>query len=384
MAWVLPGSFLNSNYGIGMHATLTSRFGRVVAIRLGDRIFLSEGTEERTVLLLCSGYGQSSDRLEIGYCESIVDLAGSLYQDNQVGGFAGVAFPRIGDFEDQHEQSNFYRIFTQRSDVVDLGQLCKVLIGTVTGANWFFVISKSQAENKGITSECLRPILSKFGHLSGLELTTDDVTLLCEKDKRCLLFYVQNEEQTSDKAVAYMATFPEETRKKNRTFQRRQNRWLAADDGRIPDGFFSYMTHDGPRLVINDAKVNSTNSIHRVYFAENISPIIRKLVVISLCTTFSQLSAEIEGRSYGSGVLKIEPSEAKKIKLILPEGKMEEEINLVFTQMDLCFRSGEQDQARILADQFIFGDSEEVNNQAIGSLFAELIVYRNRRKRSKS
>lgn len=369
MAWVLPVSFLLSNYGKELHSVLKSHFGRVLAIRLGDRIFLTEGTEERTVLLLCSEYGQSTDLLESHFFKSIDDLSTKLENANFV----------------EYDQPSIYRtLISQRSDVIALGQLCNVLIGTVTGANKFFIMTKSQAEERGLTSEYLRPILSKFFHISGLTMTLDDVAELCEKDKRCLLFSASDEENVSDEALAYMATFPQELRKKNSTFKRRQNRWLAADDGRIPDAFFSYMTHDGPHLAINEAKINSTNSIHRIYFSENISSLTQKIAVISLFTSFSQLSAEIEGRSYGSGVLKIEPSEAKRIMLIIPNNRSEKEVKTTFSQMDVYLRHGQAIQAYKLADQFIFGDTKEVNDQVIAPLNAELIDYRKRRQRSKS
>lgn len=371
MAWVLPGSFLQTNYGIEMHATLLSRFGRVEAIRLGERVFLSEGTEERTVLLLCSNYGQPTDMINISDCETVADVAIRMGQGN-----CGVSVAS------QAKGEGVYQAVARKDDVVTLGELCKVLIGTVTGANRFFIMTKIQAVKRGLSTAHLKPILSKFGHIPGAKLTVNDVNFLREAGKRCLLFHVPNEVDISEMAAAYMATFPIESRKNNRTFQRRQNKWLAADDGRIPDAFFSYMTHDGPRLALNEARINATNSIHRIFFAETTNVLMRKLVVISLCTSFSQLSAEIEGRSYGSGVLKIEPSEAKKIRLILPKDRAEKDVEAVFSQLDLCLRNGDATKVQEIADQFIFGNSPSIQHEIIEPLMAELKIARRRRRRT--
>lgn len=370
MAWVLPGSFLQTNYGIELQSTLLPRFGRVEAIRLGERVFLKEGTEERTVLLLCSNYSESTDQIEVTDCETVTDLA--LRMDSEALGV---------NLSSKNQKEDIYQAVMKNFDIVTLGELCNVLIGTVTGANRFFVLSKKQAEGQGLSSEYLKPILSKFGYISGTTFTVSDVDHLRESGKRCLLFHVPNEADVSELVAAYMATFPEDARKENRTFQKRQNKWLAADDGRIPDAFFSYMTHDGPRMALNDARVNATNSIHRIFFNESASDHIRKLTVISLNTTFSQLSAEIEGRSYGSGVLKIEPSEAKRIKLVLPKDRQKKDVDSIFSQLDSCLRCGDLAQARNLADQFIFGDSIEVNDQIIKSLTTELSKCRKRRQR---
>lgn len=373
MAWVLPGSFLQTNYGIEMHTTLLSHFGRVEAIRLGERVFLSEGTEERTVLLLCSDHGQSADMIEISDCETVTDLALRLNQENY-----------LANSNAQIDGEDIYQTVAQKYDVVTLGQLCKVLIGTVTGANRFFVMSKKQAEERNLSPDYLKPILAKFGYINGAKLTENDVRILMDSGKRSLLFHAPNEDDVSEAAAAYMATFPSESRKNNRTFQKRKNKWLAADDGRIPDAFFSYMTHNGPRLALNEAGLNATNSIHRIFFAETTNDLMQKLAVISLCTSFSQLSAEIEGRSYGSGVLKIEPSEAKRIKLVLPRDRSKESIENIFFQLDLCLRNGDIIKAQGISDKFIFGNSAKTQCEIIKPLMTELKIARNRRIRKQN
>lgn len=379
MAWVLPGSFLQSHYGRNLQAALLPNFENVSTIRLGDRLFLSEGTEERTVILLCSGFGQFTDKLDIQYCDSIADLSQELSRDhqNQAPVYQFV-HPVVSE---ELNDDRVYQTVANGDGVISLGQLGRVMIGTVTGANRFFVISQSKATKYNLEASYLKPILSKFGHIPGVQVTQDDADLWRHTDKRCLLFHVPSVIEVSEAATAYMAQFPENKRGSNSTFKRRKD-WLAADDGKIPDGFLSYMTHDGPRLVLNNAGLNATNSIHRFYFSGHIQLHTQKLAVISLCTTFSQLSAEIEGRSYGSGVLKIEPSEAKRIKLVLPEDKSEEEINVAFAQIDACFRTGEQNKARKLADEFIFGNGGDASTQTIKPLMDELSKYRKRRKRS--
>jgi len=82
------------------------------------------------------------------------------------------------------------------------------------------------------------------------------------------------------------------------------------------------------------------------------------LVAISILTTFSQLSAEIEGRSYGSGVLKHEPSEAKKIKIYIPDNFDKKEITKTFNLIDHHIRNNDPESAQKIADNFIFNGLE--------------------------
>jgi adenine-specific DNA-methyltransferase len=55
-AWVLPASFLFSNYSRTVRNFVASRFSRSRAFLVKERLFLDSGTEEQTVVLLAEGY----------------------------------------------------------------------------------------------------------------------------------------------------------------------------------------------------------------------------------------------------------------------------------------------------------------------------------------
>lgn len=61
MAWVLPSSFLYTNYAEKLREILCKRFSRSIVIRLGDRLFLEDGTEEISVIVLCTGLDETTD-----------------------------------------------------------------------------------------------------------------------------------------------------------------------------------------------------------------------------------------------------------------------------------------------------------------------------------
>ena len=72
-----------------------------------------------------------------------------------------------------------------------------------------------------------------------------------------------------------------------------------------------------------------------------------------MLTSFSQLSAELVGRRYGSGVLKHEPREAEKINILLPDVRPTT-IETAFDRIDKSQRSGDRGEATWLADALIF------------------------------
>lgn len=86
----------------------------------------------------------------------------------------------------------------------------------------------------------------------------------------------------------------------------------------VPDLFITYMNADTPRLTTNSARVRHLNSIHGVYLAPEHRQIGRQLLPLASLTTVTLLGAELVGRAYGGGMLKLEPREADQLPVPQP------------------------------------------------------------------
>jgi hypothetical protein len=160
------------------------------------------------------------------------------------------------------------------------------------------------------------------------------------------------------------------------------------------------MYQHGPRIILNDVGTTSTNTIHRIYFkgamasgesgSELPFPLSasgasvtaegwRRACAVSILSTFSQLSGELQGRSYGAGVLKHEPSEARRIRLVLPDEPVDPD--RAFGEADTALRDGDPDAARAVADAFVLAALDEAaRTQMVGTLGEALHAARRRRK----
>lgn len=85
--------------------------------------------------------------------------------------------------------------------------------------------------------------------------------------------------------------------------------WFSVPAVWSPDGFMFRQIYDFPRIVKNMTGASSTDTIHR-FTVKNESV---DHVIGASYSWLSSASAEIEGRSYGGGVLELEPSEAEKM-----------------------------------------------------------------------
>lgn len=353
MAWVLPHSFLNSNYSESIKKALKQKFKRLLVIAITERLFLAEGTDERTVLLLAEGFenGPSENGLEIAFAQSKKMISQFVESWSSAGWHGKQLKDRSNLSSISSTALSFYNEIAANINTIHLGDIANILIGIVTGANKFFILNKDTARRNKIPEASLKKIFSKFAFATGIKLKKADFDQLMENNMRCL-FVDSSRIKRNNALFAYIDSFPKELKKLNATFEKRPV-WHKSDDGRIPDAFLSYMNQEGPKLVLNYAKVNSTNTIHRIYFKQNLSVTLKKLACISMMSTFSQLSAEIEGRTYGSGVLKIEPSEGKRILVIFQKNLNKSKIKATYLKIDKLLRAGQLSEARHEADKFI-------------------------------
>jgi hypothetical protein len=380
MAWVLPGAFLQADYSAPIRAYLSNSFARCAAFVVRERLFLAEGTDEETIILLADGHLRtpSKDGIEVGEAQTLAELEAIIknWDQDAWNGHTSVARPAYLSFQEA-ARAVFDEIASNKSCRA-LAECASVQIGIVTGANDFFVLSKEGLAVADLKiSDCSR-ILAKFHAANGISFSiSDHATFMNQGGKGYLVDSAGR--LPNERIERYLNTFDLERRKKITTFKKRRV-WSEPGDKKYPDAFFPVMHHDGPRLVLNKAGCNSTNTIHRVYFKQSLSRTEHMLAAISILTTFSQVSAELVGRRYGAGVLKHEPREAERIKLLLPLAE-QSEIKAVFAEIDKLLRSGDLPRAMARADSFIFKAAGIRNRSAkIKALKHSLAEMRNRRR----
>jgi len=347
-AWVLPSSYLHAEYARNLRLQLTKKFARLIEINLEQRLFSGEGAKERTIVLLADGFESQVDEAtvqrfhaaDVNALEEIVSILGKGEQSDTL----------RGSFLSPLEEATAILEVVQRNQTCQkLGEFLNIKIGIVTGANDFFIRNEINWVKDHIGGSSIRPILSKFSQVFGLALTENDLQENRKNGLKCLLLNISKNKPIPKDVLQYLAGFPPDKMAKNATFKKRSY-WYFPDDGIVPDGFLSYMCDHGPRLALNLAKTTSTNTIHRVYFQDGIDEIRRKAIVISLLSTVTQFSAELVGRSYGSGVLKLEPSEARRVDIMLPDVLDAKRVTDAFNTVDTLLRKGNGQEARRLAD----------------------------------
>lgn len=306
LAQVLPAELLQTGYAQPIRDFLTHRFGSVSMIVFEARVF--PGALEEVVLILASDDGRPG--LQVREAKNLSDLD-RIIQGNG-SRIRSVAHPK-GKWTRyllQHDELRAYQECVHDEGVARFLEYGRTDIGVVTGANSFFALNEDNAKGAKLPPDDLLPAISKAEHVQGLRLTEKDLIALRASGEPSWLFHPSGD-PLSEESASYVRS-GEWVGLHNRYKCRTREPWWRVPGVKVPDAFITYMSNRAPRLVLNEGGAVSTNTVHRIYLQTGMKRFRRTLPVIVL-NSLTLLSAELEGRSYGGGVLKLEPKECGQL-----------------------------------------------------------------------
>jgi adenine-specific DNA methylase len=315
LAMVLPAELLQVSYAAQLRAFLTERFEHVGLIACNELFF--HGAEQEVLLLLAEGALPSragGNRCRVSLAQ--LDTAEKILAADPATLLASLEEKDVrGDSEKwlkyflTAREISFMREVRGHPLVAEASRFARIDVGVVTGKNEFFVLRASELRSRGLERATL-PLVSRSAHLRGTVVSTDDWKLIAEGDERVHLVNIrQNKGKPLKKAEADYIRSGEAQRVHEGYKCSIRRPWFHVPATWIPDGFLFRQIHDFPRFVRNAAGVTSTDTIHR-FSAQDCDP---EAFVASTFTHLTAASAEIEGRSYGGGVLELEPTEAERL-----------------------------------------------------------------------
>lgn len=373
LAHVLPGQLLHAQYAQPVREFLCREFRRVAVIAFEERVFPS--AQEEVVLVLGEGRGEGPSELEFFSCRALAELdIGRLLrgrrQQRCVGEQRGKLLAQLLDAETRA----VYSRAEASKGVSRLGDLAGVDIGTVTGANSFFVLSREAA--KGVHPALLKPVVSRAAHVRSARFRDADYRALLQGNAPCQLLLADGlmpQEVIASIEDRIAKGEAEHLHLRNKCRARKP--WWAVRPLRqpIPDLLMTYCAHDHPRIVLNEAGVMHTNTLHGVIVHK--SGLARRLAA-GFYNSLTMLSAELLARSYGGGVLKLEPTEAEAL-LIPPLIGWDPRKLLV--QVDRCVRNGDLEGALNVVDPLVLEEGLGFGSAEIAALRSGAERLRKRR-----
>lgn len=198
--------------------------------------------------------------------------------------------------------------------VVRFSKVAKLSVATVTGANDYFCLDDSKREQYGL-ERWTRPLLDRVRHAPGLAYTQADQEANRQAGHPAWLLDSSLEPEPTPGALAYIQhghARALHTRYKTRI---RKPWWQVPV---VPPGslMLSKRSNHYPRLIQNVARAVTTDT---VYQGSALGEFVgrERDIVGSFHNSLTLLTAEMNGRSFGGGVLELVPSEIASLALPL-------------------------------------------------------------------
>ena len=192
-----------------------------------------------------------------------------------------------------------------------LGALATVDVGIVTGRNSFFVLTEAQRAQLDV-ERLTKPIIGRTAALKTTRFMPEDFTQYGQLYPAFLL------NLTGVAAGRFSPALQDylrdgERQQINLGYKCRiRQRWYDVPSIYTPDAFLFRQIHRYPLLVVNQAGATSTDTIHRVRLRPGVD--VHRLAA-AFFNSLTLSWAEVCGRSYGGGVLELEPREAEELPI---------------------------------------------------------------------
>lgn len=303
LAMVLPAELFTVHYAEPIRRWLLDRF-EAVSLVVFESLQFSDALEN-VVLLLARGSG-GCDAFSVYFVDDADDLRDIRPFDE-----LAVTPADEGKWTDLFlagsQRSLFRSVAEEHFD--GLESYGTVGLGAVTGANAFFTISEATRREYDLDEgQLLRISPPGTRHLKGTKFGAADWKRLRDEGERVWLLRPDVDDQSPGlKAyVEYGESLGVDEAYKCRI----REPWWRPPAVEAPDLFFTYMSHRYPRLISNTARATFVNSMHGVWLDGPGRSWIRSALPLLSLNSVTMLGAEVYGRSYGGGVLKMEPREA--------------------------------------------------------------------------
>jgi adenine-specific DNA methylase len=375
LGFVLPAELLSVNYAAPVRKFLFDKFRRVDLVLFTERVFPE--AEADVVLLLADGYQEGPS------------WHATIVQARNADGLQSLSVPQRWSPLDPAEKWTPSLLvgdsFSTYSDLLVSGQFVGLnewgdtTLGMVTGNNRYFALSDERVHSLGLPHEELIPLSPPgSGHLRGLAYNKRQREVHCREGAPVWLFRPGS--SPSRAARKYIAAG--ETAGVHEAYKCRvRSPWWRVPLVRTADLFLTYMNADTPRITRNDAQVHHLNSVHGIFLNPDMRALGKRTLPIASLNSMTLLGAEMVGRAYGGGLLKLEPREADSLPLPAPSALLGvgDQLAEIRPAVAALLRSGRLLDAVSRVDEIVLTEALGFSPERVANLRSSRAMFASRR-----
>lgn len=206
--------------------------------------------------------------------------------------------------------------------------VAQVDVGIVTGANKFFLVSNEVVEQHKL-QKWVHPMFGRSEHCPGIIYDDDQHRENVQKGKPTNFVWFKDSSAARDAGASKYIKLGEAERLHTRYKCRVRSPWYTVPSVYATEIGMLKRCHDTPRLILNKIGAYTTDTAYRIR-----SSIGAEKLVGCFINPLTALSAELEGRHYGGGVLELIPSEIERLMMVVPT-----KLNVDLEELDKSIRT---------------------------------------------
>lgn len=339
LAMVVPSEIIHITHAQSLRTYLGEQCKRIVIID-PEELWFSD-TLQGAVILLAEKRGSSRDKMEGLGIYSANDRSftqkdpGEIFAAPQAINGKTVEGKWTRALLNKRTRDLFDEIGAH-PDVHHFNDIAEVDVGIVTGANQYFLVNNEIVENYKL-QKWSHPMFGRSDHCPGIIYDDAQHQDNARQGKPTNFIWFQDSSVIKNKAAKEYIALGEEQKLQTRFKCRMRSPWYTVPSVYTTEIGMLKRAHNIPRLILNKVGAYTTDTAYRIRTRKADA---QKLVACFL-NPLTALSAELEGRHYGGGVLELVPSEIEKLTIPMPQ-----KLKLDLVQID-------QDVRNLTADQVL-------------------------------
>ncbi|MGO2746192.1 Eco57I restriction-modification methylase domain-containing protein [Microbacterium sp.] len=242
------------------------------------------------------------------------------------------------------KQNSAISVVRSIGEVVRLGSIARFSVSTVTGANGYFCTNSDQVKEYEL-EEWAIPLLPRSRYAAGLVYTPEEQQRITDDGQIAWLLSFAAD-KSSPENFALPSTYLEQGLRQeiDQRFKCRvRTPWYRVPVVPAGELLLSKRSNHYPRVIANHANVVTTDTIYKGQMLAG-SPVAADDFTATFHSSLTLLSAEVEGRSFGGGVLELVPSEVSALQVPVIPGAGAE-----LDALDEIARSSKDPEALVVA-----------------------------------
>jgi len=311
IGFVLPAEILQVSYAKPLRNFLSHFFNKINIVSFEKLVF--PDIQQEVVLLLCEKNKSKKHRIEHLELKDASHLASldvtKLKSPQKRIDFKSNKWTFY--FLDQME-IDFLEELQKEKSISKFGEYAKVEVGITTGSNPFFTVPLSTVKSYNL-EKYAKPLVGRSVQVPSSIFTKKDWKRNREIEARThLLTFDTMKKMNGEAGVKEYIAWGEDQEIHKGYKCRIRPEWQIVPSLRVSDALFIRRNNLYPKLIINEARAYTTDTMHRVTINKDVNI---KSLTASYYNSLSLAFTEICGRSHGGGVLELMPNEVEEILL---------------------------------------------------------------------